>query len=280
MENGWACAFCGVPAQGCDVRDHQTTLSRPEECVNLWILGLKKLLKNAPHTADQIATDNRNRPYSREQAAFPAKSLLEYKFWPHVGRVDNVFGDRNPVCSCARLCEKIRWCRPSTVCGFYFPARETRPIADIETSHLLGHQIASTGWRQSGQIRWEASETFLWLVAALRVQPRCVPGESPKSRSQPSAPPAAGLTLPARRKSVCVVCAGRPCAFFMRPSLGPPQAAVVTVLQNRPAEFLARPRQCLSEIDFQFHFCFGNCFAISLTNAASASRFWLLRKSA
>jgi glycine dehydrogenase len=58
------------------------------------------LLKNAPHTADQIASDNWNRPYSREQAAFPAKSLLEYKFWPHVSRVDNVFGDRNPVCSC------------------------------------------------------------------------------------------------------------------------------------------------------------------------------------
>jgi glycine dehydrogenase len=61
------------------------------------------LLKNAPHTADQIASDHWNRPYSREQAAFPAKSLLEYKFWPHVARVDNVFGDRNPVCSCAGM---------------------------------------------------------------------------------------------------------------------------------------------------------------------------------
>ena len=60
-------------------------------------------LKNAPHTADQVATDNWNRPYPRQQAAFPAKSLLEYKFWPHVGRVDNVFGDRNPVCSCAGM---------------------------------------------------------------------------------------------------------------------------------------------------------------------------------
>ena len=60
-------------------------------------------LKNAPHTADQIASDNWNRPYSRQQAAFPAKSLLEYKFWPHVSRVDNVFGDRNPICSCAGM---------------------------------------------------------------------------------------------------------------------------------------------------------------------------------
>jgi glycine dehydrogenase len=61
------------------------------------------LLKNAPHTADQIASDNWNRPYSREQAAFPAKSLHDYKFWPHVSRVDNVFGDRNPVCSCVGM---------------------------------------------------------------------------------------------------------------------------------------------------------------------------------
>ncbi|MCL4788039.1 MAG: aminomethyl-transferring glycine dehydrogenase [Verrucomicrobia bacterium] len=61
------------------------------------------LLKNAPHTADQIASDNWNHPYSREAAAFPAKSLLESKFWPHVARVDNVFGDRNPVCSCVGM---------------------------------------------------------------------------------------------------------------------------------------------------------------------------------
>jgi len=61
------------------------------------------LLKNAPHTADQIASDNWNRPYSREQAAFPAKSLHDFKFWPHVSRVDNVFGDRNPICSCVGM---------------------------------------------------------------------------------------------------------------------------------------------------------------------------------
>ena len=60
-------------------------------------------LKNAPHTSDQIASDDWNRPYSRQQAAFPAKSLLDYKFWPHVSRVDNVYGDRNPVCSCVGM---------------------------------------------------------------------------------------------------------------------------------------------------------------------------------
>ena len=59
-------------------------------------------LKGAPHTADQIAGDW-TRPYTREQAAFPVKSLVDYKFWPPVARVDNVFGDRNLVCSCAGM---------------------------------------------------------------------------------------------------------------------------------------------------------------------------------
>jgi glycine dehydrogenase len=61
------------------------------------------LLKNAPHTADVVAADNWDRPYPRESAAFPVKSLRDYKFWPAVGRVDNVFGDRNPVCTCAGM---------------------------------------------------------------------------------------------------------------------------------------------------------------------------------
>jgi glycine dehydrogenase len=58
------------------------------------------LLKNAPHTADMIASENWNRPYTREQAAFPASWLYDYKFWTSVGRVDNVYGDRYPVCTC------------------------------------------------------------------------------------------------------------------------------------------------------------------------------------
>jgi len=60
-------------------------------------------LKNAPHTADCVAGDRWDRPYSREQAAFPVPGLRDFKFWPAVGRVDNVFGDRNLVCSCAGM---------------------------------------------------------------------------------------------------------------------------------------------------------------------------------
>jgi glycine dehydrogenase len=58
------------------------------------------LLKNAPHTARQIASENWGRPYSREQAAFPAPWTREHKFWPAVSRIDNVYGDRNLFCSC------------------------------------------------------------------------------------------------------------------------------------------------------------------------------------
>ncbi len=58
------------------------------------------VLKNAPHTAQEIASDNWNHPYSREQAAYPAEWLKESKFWPSVGRVDNAYGDRNLVCAC------------------------------------------------------------------------------------------------------------------------------------------------------------------------------------
>jgi len=58
------------------------------------------LLKNAPHTARQIASDKWDHPYTREQAAFPAPWTREHKFWPAVARIDNVYGDRNLFCSC------------------------------------------------------------------------------------------------------------------------------------------------------------------------------------
>jgi glycine dehydrogenase len=60
-------------------------------------------LKRAPHTADQVAGDTWSRAYSRETAAYPAPWLREHKFWPAVGRIDNVQGDRNPVCTCVGM---------------------------------------------------------------------------------------------------------------------------------------------------------------------------------
>ncbi|MGD9859954.1 MAG: aminomethyl-transferring glycine dehydrogenase [Marinobacterium sp.] len=60
-------------------------------------------LKNAPHTQADIIDQDWNRPYSREQAAFPAGWLKESKLWPTVNRIDNVYGDRNLFCSCIPL---------------------------------------------------------------------------------------------------------------------------------------------------------------------------------
>jgi len=57
-------------------------------------------LKNAPHTASSVTADAWDRPYSRSLAAYPMSWLREHKFWPYVGRIDNVYGDRNLICSC------------------------------------------------------------------------------------------------------------------------------------------------------------------------------------
>ncbi len=59
--------------------------------------------KNAPHTTDMVCANEWNHPYSREQAAYPLATLRENKYWSPVGRVDNVFGDTNLVCSCPPL---------------------------------------------------------------------------------------------------------------------------------------------------------------------------------
>jgi len=61
------------------------------------------VLKNAPHTAEMLAGETWDHPYSREQACFPVKWLRDHKFWPAVGRIDNVFGDRHLVCSCVGM---------------------------------------------------------------------------------------------------------------------------------------------------------------------------------
>ena len=57
-------------------------------------------LKNAPHVAQAVVAEEWQHPYSREQAAFPSSWTREHKFWPAVGRVDNVYGDRHVVCTC------------------------------------------------------------------------------------------------------------------------------------------------------------------------------------
>ena len=74
-----------------------------EAVVNGQIDRQNNPLKNAPHTATQIGSEKWDRPYSREQGAFPAPWTRNFKFWPHVARIDNVYGDRNLFCSCVPL---------------------------------------------------------------------------------------------------------------------------------------------------------------------------------
>jgi glycine dehydrogenase len=57
-------------------------------------------LKNAPHTALMVTADDWGHAYSRSKAAYPAAWTRDFKFWPHVRRVDNAYGDRNLICAC------------------------------------------------------------------------------------------------------------------------------------------------------------------------------------
>jgi len=61
------------------------------------------LLKNSPHTAKSLISDKWNHSYKRSEAAYPISSLEDGKYWPPVGRVDNVYGDRNLICSCPSM---------------------------------------------------------------------------------------------------------------------------------------------------------------------------------
>jgi glycine dehydrogenase len=58
------------------------------------------VLKNAPHTQLSVVNSEWNKPYTREQAAFPMYYVTQNKFWPSVARVNNTYGDRNLVCTC------------------------------------------------------------------------------------------------------------------------------------------------------------------------------------
>ena len=62
-------------------------------------------LVHAPHTAAVVTADSWERAYSRTQAAYPAATSRENKYWPPVGRLNNVFGDRNLICSCPTMAD-------------------------------------------------------------------------------------------------------------------------------------------------------------------------------
>ena len=60
-------------------------------------------LKNAPHTMQMVTGDEWSFPYSRQKAAFPLPYVSQHKFWPSVRRVDDAYGDRNLICTCAPI---------------------------------------------------------------------------------------------------------------------------------------------------------------------------------
>jgi glycine dehydrogenase len=76
------------------IRDEIRAIERGE------IAAADSALRHAPHTAAVVTDDVWSRPYSRQQAAFPAAWTRAHKYWPFVGRVDNAYGDRHLVCSC------------------------------------------------------------------------------------------------------------------------------------------------------------------------------------
>ncbi|MDO6737829.1 aminomethyl-transferring glycine dehydrogenase [Wenyingzhuangia sp. 2_MG-2023] len=75
-------------------------LSIKKEIDELEFHDENSVLKNAPHTQQQLTADNWTFNYSRQKAAYPMKGLSDNKFWPSVRRVDDAYGDRNLVCSC------------------------------------------------------------------------------------------------------------------------------------------------------------------------------------
>ncbi len=58
------------------------------------------ILRHAPYTVEAVTVDHWNHRFSRQEAAFPLISLKKDRYWPPVGRIDNVYGDRNLICSC------------------------------------------------------------------------------------------------------------------------------------------------------------------------------------
>ena len=79
------------------IRDEIHQVARGE------ISAAESPLQHAPHTAEVLTADDWTRAYPRSVAAYPSDNLRDNKYWPPVGRIDNVYGDRNLVCSCAPI---------------------------------------------------------------------------------------------------------------------------------------------------------------------------------
>ena len=75
--------------------------------INKEVDPLNNVLKNAPHSMDAIIKTKWDHPYSRKEAVFPLPWVKRNKFWPSVRRIDDAFGDRNLICTCASIQDYI-----------------------------------------------------------------------------------------------------------------------------------------------------------------------------
>ena len=78
-------------------------ISIRKEIENATVDNKNNMLKNAPHTLAMLTSNEWDFPYSREDAAYPLSYIAENKFGPSVRRVDDAYGDRNLICSCAPI---------------------------------------------------------------------------------------------------------------------------------------------------------------------------------
>lgn len=78
-------------------------ISIREEIDSATLENTDNVLKNSPHTLEMVTSDNWEFPYTRQQAAFPLSYVQDNKFWPAVRRVDDAYGDRNLICTCAPI---------------------------------------------------------------------------------------------------------------------------------------------------------------------------------
>jgi len=81
--------------------------SEIDEVVDGKVKVEQSVLKNAPHTINLAVNDNWDFVYSRQKALYPLNWVKEHKFWPSVRRVNDAFGDRNFICSCAPISDYI-----------------------------------------------------------------------------------------------------------------------------------------------------------------------------
>ena len=85
--------------------DELKRFAKAMEMIQREIYTDKSILKNSPHTARVVSSDEWVYNYTREQAAYPVSQ--NNKFWPAVSRIDNVYGDRNLVCSCSTYFDDV-----------------------------------------------------------------------------------------------------------------------------------------------------------------------------